>query len=401
MGEKRWEKSALTLTKAERELSRAADDSTYGGGDMTQQQDVRQGHPYLMYDAIMRQPQAMEEMLAKHTNTVQPVAAELAKKRRVYLVGIGTSWHAALVAGHWFRKFAGDGPVVEVRHSFEFCAYPPPLGADDGVIVISHRGTKTYSYLALEMAKSSGAYTVAITSTDPGPRIAVSDAQLQTVAQERSAAFTISYTSGLMTLGMLAAALGSWTDQSGDVAQLRARLEEIPAAAEQVTTRLTELQRAARRFQSRERFICAGWGPNTASAYEVALKIKETSACDSEGLQIEQLLHGPFCSVDQKCLVTLVAPPGPGYERAMNVARASNAVGAPVWGLVQEGDTLLSDLCTERFALPVMPEFWSPLVYVLPLQLFTYYLAVARGAHPDLFQQNNPRQAAARHHYEL
>ena len=161
-----------------------------------------------MYDAIMRQPEAMEEMLTKHTNTVQPVAAELAKKRRIYLVGIGTSWHAALVAGHWFRKFAGDGPVIEVRHSFEFCAYPPPLNGDDGVIVISHRGTKTYSYLALEMSKSSGAYTIAITSTDPGPRIAAADAQLRTVPQERSAAFTISYTCGLMTLGMLAAALG-------------------------------------------------------------------------------------------------------------------------------------------------------------------------------------------------
>ena len=368
---------------------------------MTQQQDVRQGHPYFMYEAIMQQPAAMEEMLAKHANSVQPVAAELAKKRCVYIVGIGTSWHAALVAGHWFRKFAGAGPVIEVRHSFEFCSYPPPLNGDDGVIVISHRGTKTYSYLALEMAKSSGAYTVAITSTEPGPRIAAADVQLQTVPPERSAAFTVSYTSGLMVLGMLASALGGWTDESGDVAQLRARLEEVPGAMEQVTTRLTELQRAARRFQSRQRFICVGWGPNTASAYEVALKIKETSACDSEGLQIEQLLHGPFCSVDQKCMVTIVAPPGPGYERAMNVTRASTAVGAPVWGLVQEGDMLLSDLCTERFTLPVVPEFWSPMVYVLPLQFFTYYLALARGAHPDLFQQNNPMQAAARRHYEL
>ena len=368
---------------------------------MTQQQEVRQGHPYWMYDAIMRQPEAMDEMLAKHANTVQPVASELARKRRVYIVGIGTSWHAALVAGHWFRKFAGDGPVIEVWHSFEFCAYPPALNGDDGVIVISHRGTKTYSFLALEMAKSSGAYTVVITSTDPGPRITVGDAQLETVEPERSAAFTVSYTSALMSLGMLASAMGSWTDRSGDVAQLRARLEEIPEAMRQITARLPDLQRAARRFQSRERFVCVGWGPNTASAYEVALKIKETSACDSEGLQIEQLLHGPFCSMDEKCLVTIVAPPGPGYERAMNVARASNAVGAPVWGLVQEGDTLLSDLCTERFTLPAVHEFWSPMVYVLPLQLFTYYLAMARGTHPDLFQQNNPRQAAARRHYEL
>ncbi len=365
------------------------------------QQETRSEHPFFMFDAIMEQPEAMQEVLRRLTTTVQPVAAELARRRRVYIVGIGTSWHAALIAGHWFRKFAGSGPVIEVGHSFEFCSYPPDLTADDAVIVISHRGTKTYSFLALEMANSHGAYTVAITSTDPGPRITTADAQLNTVDQERSAAFTVSYTAALTVLGMLAAALGSWTDQSGDAVQLRASLEEVPSALTQVLARRSEVQRAVRRFQSRERFICASWGPNTANSYEVALKIKETSACDSEGLQIEQLLHGPFCSVDEKCLVTLVAPPGAGYERAMNVARASTEVGAPVWGLVQEGDVLLTGLATESFPLPAVAEFWSPLVYVVPLQLFTYYLALGRGAHPDLFQQNNPRQAAARRHYDL
>ncbi len=365
------------------------------------QQEVRLGHPYFMYDAIMRQPQAMEEMLRKHASQVQPVAAELARKKRVHLVGIGTSWHAALIARHWFKKFAGATLSVEAWHSFEFCSYPPALDGDDAVIVISHRGTKTYSFLALETAKSRGAYTAAITSTDPGPRITVADAQFTTVEQERSSAFTVSYTSALMVLAMLAAALGSWTDESGDVAHLRAQLEETPVAASQVLARQAEVQQAVRRFQSRERFICAGWGPNTGNAYEVALKIKETSTCNSEGLQIEQLLHGPFCSVDEKCLVTLISPPGPGYERALNVARAAAEVGAPVWGLVQTGDALLSDLTTLNFALPAVPEFWSPLVYVLPLQLFTYYLSVARGAHPDQFQQNDPRQAAARRHYEL
>ena len=365
------------------------------------QQEARTGHPYFMYEAIMEQPAAMEAVLGKLSARVPAVAAELARKRRVYIVGIGTSWHAALVAGHWFRKFAGSGPVIEATHSFEFCAYPPDLSSDDAVIVISHRGTKTYSCLALEMAKSHGAYTVAITSTDPGPRITVADAQLNTVRQERSAAFTVSYTAALTALGMLAAAMGALTGQGDDAAQLRASLDEAPKAASQVLARRDEVEDAAGRFQSRERFICAGWGPNTANAYEVALKIKETSACDSEGLQIEQLLHGPFCSVDDKCLVTLIAPLGAGYERAMNVARASGEVGAPVWGLVQEGDAALSGLTTQSFAMPTVPEFWSPLVYVLPLQLFTYYLAVARDAHPDLFQQNNPRQAAARRHYEL
>ena len=155
------------------------------------------------------------------------------------------------------------------------------------------------------------------------------------------------------------------------------------------------------RFQGQRRFICAGWGGNTANAYEVALKIKETSGCDSEGLHIEQILHGPFCSVNSECLVTLIAPPGAGYERGMNIARASGEVGAPVWALVQEGDSELSALATEAFEMPAVDEFWSPLVYVAPLQLFTYYLALARGRHPDLFQQDIPAQAAARKHYDL
>ena len=368
---------------------------------MTQGQEIRRDHPYFMYDAIQYQPQAVEEMLRKHGSSVQQVAANVAQKRRLHLVGIGTSWHAALVAEHWFRRFCAKSMEVQAWHSFEFCAYSPHLDDTDVVIVISHRGTKTYSFQALEMAKAAGCYTVSITAKDPGPRIQVADAVLNTVDQERSAAFTVSYTAALTVLAMLATSVGSWMDNSNEVPLLRAELEEIPQKITQVLTQGETVQRAAQKFGSRNRFICAGWGPNSANAYEVALKIKETSTCDSEGLQIEQLLHGPFCSVDQGCLVMLISPPGPGYERAMNITRASMEVGAPVWALVQEGDELLTDLATESFFLPTVSEFWSPLVYVLPLQLFTYYLTLSRGTHPDLFQQDNSKQAAARRHYDL
>jgi glucosamine--fructose-6-phosphate aminotransferase (isomerizing) len=351
-----------------------------------------------MHDAILRQPQAMAEMLRRHDVGAQEVAATLAQKRRLHLVGIGTSWHAALVAHHWFQQLAPDGPQAHAWHSFEFCAYPPLLGRDDAVIVISHRGTKTYSFQALELARSRGACTVAITATNPGPRIQVADAHLTTVEQERSAAFTVSYTAALTVLALLALALGR---QAGEAARLRKQLEAVPSAVAQVLAGEMTIQQTARRFQGCQRFISVGWGPNTANAYEVALKLKETSAVDSEGIQVEQLLHGPFCSVDQRCLLTLIAPPGPGSQRAEDVARASAAAGSPVWGLVQQGDSRLAGLCAESFPLPAVPEIWSPLLYVIPLQLFTYHLALARGAHPDLFQQDNPRQAAARRHYNL
>ncbi len=368
---------------------------------MTTNQEVRNGHPYFMYDAIQSQPQAIEEMSGKHGAQVQEVAAELAKRRRLYLVGIGTSWHATLVAEHWFRRISGKSLEIQAWHSFEFCAYSPQLSSEDGVIVVSHRGTKTYSFQALELAQAAGAYTVCITSTAPGPRIEVADVVLNTVEPERSAAFTVSYTTALTVLGLLATAVGSRSGASEELTLLKAQLEEVPRIAAQVLINQSKVQHAAQRFQSRDRFVSVAWGPNTANAYEVALKIKETSAVDSEGLQVEQILHGPFCSIGERCLITLVAPPGPGYERALNIARASKEVGAPVWALVQEGDTLLSDLATEVFVMPPVSDFWSPLAYVLPLQLFTYYLALARGAHPDLFQQDNSRQAAARQHYQL
>ena len=368
---------------------------------MSQQSQTRNSHPYYMHDAIVAQPRAIREMLDKHPSRVNEVAAIAAEKRRLHVVGIGTSWHAALVAETWFRRLVGDSIQVQAWHSFEFYYSPPKLGENDLVVIISHRGTKTYSFLALEMARAAGAFVVCVTSTGPGPRVQVADVMFQTVDPERSAAFTVSYTTALSVLAMLALAMGERAGETEGLAALRAALDEVPEAIDDVLARSSEVESTVGRFQGQRRFICAGWGGNTANAYEVALKIKETSSSDSEGLHIEQILHGPFCSVDSDCAVSLIAPPGAGYERAMNIARASAEVGAPVWALVEAGDSQLSALAREVFEMPQVDEFWSPLVYVVPLQLFTYSLALARGRHPDLFQQDNPAQAAARKHYDL
>ena len=371
------------------------------GNAMNQQPEIRRAHPYFMYDAITGQPNAMVEMLDRHAVAAGEVAAVLATKRHIYIMGIGTSWHAVLVAEHWFRHFAGSHIQVQGWHSFEFCSYPPSLGPEDAVIIISHRGTKTYSFLALELAREKGAYTVVVTSTDPGPRLHVADVSMQTVSPERSSAFTISYTTALTVLALLGVELGTALYGNGNTGSMRERLMDVPGVVADVVQGEWQISDLVEQHGGLQRFISVGWGPNTANAYEVALKIKETSASDCEGLQVEQLLHGPFCSVDDRCLVTLIAPPGPGYQRALDIARASVAAGAPVWALVQEGDEELSSLASTSFAMKPLPELWSPLAWVVPLQLFTYHLALHRGKHPDLFQQDNPRQAAARVHYSL
>ena len=351
----------------------------------------RNGHPYRMYDAIVSQPDAIAAVIKSQRERCAEIGAMLAGKRRIYVVGIGTSWHAALVGA----AIMTDGPECFACNSFEFCTATPNVTPDDAVIVISHRGTKRSSYDALDVAMAKGAYTVAITSTDPGPRIQAADVGIQTVAQETSAAFTVSYTTALTVLAMLNLAMGGRLD-AGDNG-----LGELPQQVAQILAAEDDVKAVVAAHHDKRRFVSAGWGANRANAYEVALKIKETSRADCEGLQIEQLLHGPFCALDSDCLLTIIATPGDDRGRTVDVARAAAALGAPVWALSNRPDDGLADAGARVFPLPDCPPMLTPVASVVPLQLFTYHLALARGTHPDLFQQDVPGQAAARVHYDL
>ena len=134
-------------------------------------------------------PGAVAVMLRRHSAPARQVATQLVGKRRLFLVGTGASWHAALTAEHWFRKLASIHPEAQTWRSFEFVVYPPPgLSPDDAGIVISHRGAKTYSFEALDVARARGVLTIAISSTNAGPRLESAKIKFQTMEPEKSAA---------------------------------------------------------------------------------------------------------------------------------------------------------------------------------------------------------------------
>ena len=100
-------------------------------------------------------------------------------------------------------------------------------------------------------------------------------------------------------------------------------------------------------------------------------------------------------------MVFVIAPPGPSYERCLALARVAEAVGAPVVGVVQEGDAELSALCAHTVTLPALPEPLTPILAVVPLQLFTYHLALERGANPDSMRADQPAHGRARSSFTL
>ena len=351
------------------------------------EREVRSAHPYLMYEQIRSQPDAIAAVLDRERERCAELAEWLRSLRRIYIVGIGTSWHAALVGAGILRS----GPEAFAVNSFEFCTDTPPIGGDDAAIILSHRGTKQSSYDALDVARECGALTIAVTSTEPGPRITASDALIHTIPPETSAAYTVSYTTALAVLAMLDAALADEPNAVDDLPDLAQRTLDLEAG----------VQAIAQRHAERRRFVFAGWGSERATAYEAALKIKETSRANCEGFQLEQLLHGPFCELDADALLTIIASDAPDRGRASDVARAAKALGASVWAICHGQANSLSDAGADVLRLPSAPQRLQPILSVIPLQLFTYHLALARGTNPDLFQLDDPAQAAAFEHYSL
>ena len=348
----------------------------------------RSGHPYYMYEAISAQPGAIRLALRSNAEVLKTVAAHLKTVDQVLLSGIGTSWHACLVGELLLSRIGGLGHRVRAFHSFEFSTYWPGPDPKTGVVVVSHRGTKRFSLEALRKAKAGGGFGVAITGLGSGGGLDRADHLLRTVEQENSGAHTVSYTAALALLAALGAAVG------GD-GEFAAALEAIPDQMVVLLERESGKALAAR-FRDRRCYCFIGGGPNTATAYEAALKMNEANYTTTVGMNCEQVLHGPWAAMEADDLVFLVAPPGPSYERCLALARAAGEVGTPVVGIVEEGDTELSALCADTVTLPRIPELLTPILAVVPLQLFTYHLALHRGTNPDTMRAHQPAHGRAR-----
>jgi glucosamine--fructose-6-phosphate aminotransferase (isomerizing) len=335
-----------------------------------------------MYTTMHRQPSDLRRLSIEGWEAATRAAALLSAARRLFLVGIGTSYHAALV-GEWL--FRGVGMDARAVLSFDFATYPElhPLGPDDAVIVMAHSGTKSFSTRSLERAAAEGATAISIgslTAEHPG-----SQQVLRTVERERSAAFTASHTGAMFVLAQIASRLGGRFEEA---------LNALPGQVEAVLAREDEIRDVAR--LAAERLVYAtGAGPNAATALEVVIKAREAAAAKIDGLPLEQFLHGPLITVEAEDLAILVnvrgATPGTA-TRVAEIARLLDRIGTPLW-LVGQGVPEVPGAVV--FELPEVPELISPILAVVPMQILAYQVAVLKERNPDRFRRDEPRYAEA------
>ena len=290
---------------------------------------------------MVRQPDELRRILGDPA-PVEAAARRIAS-RRIFVVGTGTSWHAANQAV-WLLRLAGcDAVAVAAADCALWGPRPTP---DDALVLMSHRGTKRYTSRVLARARADGVPTVAVGG------IGAPGTDVQTVAQETAGTFTASHLGALARLAQLAAALGADLGELDAVPDAVAAALDAPSPGVELPERGLEL---------------AGAGSNQWTAAEGALKIREAAHLFTEGLAVEQLLHGHGFSLGPRDALVCLDGGGPGSERLAEVARAIETLGTRVY----------------RFAAPELGEPLSIFPLTVVVQRIALDFAVRLGTDPD------------------
>jgi glucosamine--fructose-6-phosphate aminotransferase (isomerizing) len=340
-----------------------------------------------MYQTMHRQPQDLRRLLDSGWQAAREAAERLSNARRVFTIGIGTSYHAALV-GAWLLRAAGSD--ARAISSFDFARYPESveLAAGDAVVIMAHSGVKRFSAESLARAEAAG-----VTRISVGSLTAVHEGSqqvLRTVERERSAAFTASHLAAMTVLAQIATELGEMRRASATT-EFRAALEGLPQQVADALARGDDVLPIARSGAG-QRIYAVGAGPNEATALEAVIKVREAAQGWIDGLALEQFLHGPLIAINAGDLAVLVNVPGRASERIAEIARVLHGVGARLW-LIGAGVEGLSS--TDVFPLAPITELLSPLLAVVPVQLLAYHMATIKGINPDVFRRDEQRYADA------
>jgi glucosamine--fructose-6-phosphate aminotransferase (isomerizing) len=299
---------------------------------------------------IRSQPDELFHLLTSETTREQVHAAAegLLRSRRIWLVGTGTSHHAAILGAGMLQDAGRSAVAVS---SMRFVVWAPIVGPDDTIIVITHTGETAYALAARALATTAGLNVITITKRGtPFPH------SVETCAAETSETYTVSYTTTLLVLAMIAKEMGadSITDES---------IALVPGAVRQALDAPgTETVQVPERD-----LVIAGAGPAAFTAREGALKLREGAHVLAEGHDIEFLLHGSAVPLTPRdALLSLMTPEADGFVEAVTAAAA--AEGIPVYRLGEPAP---------------LPMLLAQIPLTVRLQLLALRFALERGQDPD------------------
>src|SRR5512135_1836333 len=351
------------------------------------------GYEHFMLKEIHEQPQALLQSITGrvgHDDRIRveeldPVRGVLAQIRRIELVACGTAYYASLVGAAVLQDWTGLPARATVGSEFRYS--PPPLDEDTLVIAVTQSGETADTIAPVRLARGLGCPIVAVTNTVGSAITREADAVLFLQAgPEIAVAASKTFVTQVTTLVVLAATVaklrGALTD---DVErELGQALRALPSAAAQALERNAPgAYDLARRYVNSRGFMYVGRGPTYPAALEGALKLKELSYVHAEGYAAGELKHGPISLLDAECPLVAVAARSHTYDKLVSNIMEGRARDARVLAVATDGDDRIERIADDVCWVPDTHELLSPVLAIVPLQLFAYHVAVARGTDVD------------------
>ena len=352
----------------------------------------KEGYEHFMLKEIHEQPKGISETLLRRINEdgsinldgISMTKEDIEGFNKVYIVACGTAYHAGLVGKLVIEKMARV--PVEVDIASEFRYRDPFVDEKTLFIAISQSGETLDTLAALREAKRKGARILSVVNVVGSSVARESDDVFYTWAgPEIAVASTKAYTTQLICMYLIGLYMGS-TKGTVDKEYYRQVLGELKALPEKVDAILEkepEMEMLAKKYHRKEQVFYIGRGLDSGVSYEGSLKLKEISYINSFAIAAGELKHGTIALMEPDTLVFALATQDFLYEKMVSNVEEIRARGARVVGISKEGKTEIEKVCDEVFYIPQCMDVVSPVLAVVPLQLFAYYVAKERNCNID------------------
>ncbi len=351
------------------------------------------GYKHFMQKEIFEQPQALSNTLLNRlpVDEDEPIPLELPFSDeqlrsfdRIVILACGTSWHAGLVGKFFLEQLARVG--VDIDYASEYRYRDPVVPANSLAVGITQSGETADTLAALKEAASRGARTLVICNAQGSTATRQAEATLLTHAgPEIGVASTKAFTTQLSLLLLLALRIG---EAKGTLdpklrAELIQGLRELPAVLERLNALEPRIAKWAQDWREAKDFLYLARGPLYPIALEGALKLKEISYIHAEGYPAGEMKHGPIALIDRHLPIVALMPRDAHREKTLSNLQEAAARDGRILGLVTDGDDGLDHIAEDVIHLPKVHPWLAPILFVVPLQLLAYHIAVLRGCDVD------------------
>ncbi len=361
--------------------------------DWTPEAAEKGGYEHFMLKEIHEQPEALTQAIIGRVDREDRIRVEelaglhevLRTVTRVELVACGSAYYAALVGAAAIQSWTGIPARANIGSEFRYG--PPPLDEHTLVIAVTQSGETADTIAPTRLARERGCPIIAVTNTVGSAITREADAVLFLQAgPEIAVAASKTFVTQVTTLVILAAAIAKIRGALPEAEELAlgAALRALPAAAARaVESAAVGTPDLARRYVNSRGFMFVGRGSTYPAALEGALKLKEVSYVHAEGYAAGELKHGPISLLDAECPLVAVATRSSVYDKLISNVMEGRARDARVIAVATEGDQAIEHYADDVCWVPDTHEALSPVLAIIPLQLFAYHMAVARGTDVD------------------